>query len=156
MRPVRIVTRARNYTDRLGRIWGADRYFSRGSQVTRSEPVTNTADPDFFASERFGNFVYTIPVAEGRYAVTLWFSETWFGPGQPGGGGAGSRLFDVYSNGIALLRNFDQFRAAGGAQRAIGRTFHGIVPNAQGKIVLSFVPVVNYACVNAIEVVDES
>jgi len=54
-----------------------------------------------------------------------------------------------------LLHSFDVFRAAGGDHRAVERTFHGIAPNAQGKIVLSFVPVTNYACVNAIEVVDE-
>jgi hypothetical protein len=137
-------------------VWGADRYFRHGSTVARSEPVSNTPDPEIFAAERFGNFTYTIPVADGRYTVTLRFAETWFGPGKPGAGGAGSRTFDVYCNGIALLRNFDIFRTAGGAQRAIEKTFHGVTPNAQGKIELSFVPVVNYACVNAIEVVDES
>jgi len=121
----------------------------------RSEPVRNTPDPDLFRAERFGNFTYAIPVAEGRYNVTLQFAESWFGPGQPGGGGPGSRAFDVYCNGVALLRNFDVFRAAGGDHRAVERTFNGIAPNAQGKIVLSFVPVTNYACVNAIEVADE-
>ncbi|HLY19368.1 MAG TPA: malectin domain-containing carbohydrate-binding protein [Bryobacteraceae bacterium] len=156
MRPVRIVARARNYTDQQGHVWGADRYFMRGFGVARSEPVTNTPDPEIFGAERFGNFVYAIPAAEGRYTVTLKFAETWFGPGHPGGGGPGSRVFDVYCNGTALLRNFDILRAAGGPQRAIEENFHGVTPNAQGKIVLSFVPVVNYACVNAIEVVDES
>ena len=156
MRPVRIVTRPSNYTDRQGRVWGADRYHIRGSVVSRSEPVSNTPDPEMFAGERFGNFIYNIPVAEGRYAVTLKFAETWFGTGRPGGGGAASRIFDVYCNGTALLRNFDLFRAAGGSQRAMEKTFHGLSRNAQGKIMLSFVPVVNYACVNAIEVVDES
>ena len=156
MRPVRVVARARNYTDQQGQVWGADRYFSHGFAVLRSEPVSNTADPEMFQAERFGNFRYTIPVADGRYTVTLRFAETWFGPAKPGAGGVGSRVFDVYCNGIALLRNFDIFRAAGGAQRAVEKTFRGVTPNAQGKIVLSFVPVVNYACVNAIEVVDDS
>jgi len=32
------------------------------------------------------------------------------------------------------------------------RTFENLEPNAQGKIVLEFVPVANYAEVNAIEV----
>jgi hypothetical protein len=155
MRPVRIVTRARNYTDRRGQVWGADRYFSSGFAAPRSEPVSNTADPEMFQTERFGNFRYAIPVADGRYTVTLRFAETWFGPGKPSAGGAGSRIFDVYCNGIALLRNFDIFRAAGAAQRAVEKSFPGIAPNAQGKIELSFVPVVNYACVNAIEVVDD-
>jgi len=87
--------------------------------------------------------------------VTLRFAETWFGPGKPGGGGVGSRIFDIYCNGTTLLRNFDILRSAGGPQHAIEKTFHGVTPDAQGKIMLSFVPVVNYACVNAIEVVDE-
>jgi hypothetical protein len=152
---VRIVARARNYTDQRGRVWGADRYFSHGFAVPRSEPVSNTADPEMFQAERFGNFRYTIPVTEGRYTVNLQFAETWFGQGKPGAGGAGSRMFDVYCNGAALLRNFDMFRAAGGPQRAIEKSFHGIAPNAQGKIELWFVPIVNYACVNAIEVVDD-
>jgi hypothetical protein len=42
-----------------------------------------------------------------------------------------------------------------GATGRLTKTFHGIAPNAYGKIVLCFVPVVNYGCVNAIEVVDE-
>jgi hypothetical protein len=88
--------------------------------------------------------------------VTLLFTEAWFGPGKPGAGGEGSRMFDVYCNGSTLLRNFDIYRAAGGGQKAIYKSFHGISPDAQGKIELSFVPVVNYACVNGIEVVDDS
>ena len=156
MHPVRILAGGHSYTDRRGVVWGADRYFSHGSTVARSEPVSNTPDPEIFAAERFGNFTYTIPAADGRYTINLKFAEAWFGPGKPGGGGVGSRVFDVYCNGISLLRNFDIFRAADGAQRAIEKSFHGIIPNAQGKIVLSFVPVVNYACVNAIEVVDDS
>jgi malectin (di-glucose binding ER protein) len=156
MRPVRIAARTHNYIDQHGLVWAADRYYSHGNVVARAEPVANTADPEIFRAERFGHFTYAIPAAEGRYTVTLKFAETWFGPGKPGGGGAGSRVFDLYCNGSALLRNFDIFRAAGGSQRAIEKTFHGIVPNAQGKIVLSFVPVVNYACVNAIEIVDET
>lgn len=156
MRPVRIVARARNYTDQRGQVWGADRYFSHGFAVPRSEPVSNTPDPEMFQSERFGNFTYTIPVAEGRYLVNLRFAENWFGAEKPGAGGVGSRIFDVYCNGAVLLRNFDISRTAGGSLRAIERSFHGITPNAQGKIELSFVPVVNYACINAIEIEDES
>jgi len=38
----------------------------------------------------------------------------------------------------------------------LDKTFHGLTPNAQGMLVLNFVPVENYAEVNAIEVVDES
>ncbi len=156
MRPVRILVRDQRYTDQAGRVWLPDRYFSRGQTVLRPEAISGTPDPELYRGERYGNFTYTIPVAPGRYTLRLRFNEAWFGPGRPGGGGAGSRLFDVYANGVALLRNFDIFQTAGGSNRALDKVFHGLEPNAQGKLALSFVPVRNYACVNAIEVVDES
>ena len=71
-------------------------------------------------------------------------------------GGLGSRVFDVYCNGVALLRDFDIFKQAGGEGRPLDRTFSGIRPNAQGKIVLTFVPIKGMACVNGIEVVEDS
>ena len=57
---------------------------------------------------------------------------------------------------MALLRNFDFFKEAGGANRAVEKTFHALPASAAGKLVLTFVPIKNYACVNAIEVVDET
>jgi hypothetical protein len=53
------------------------------------------------------------------------------------------------------LKNFDIAKEAGGLNRSLDRTFHGLEPNAQGKLVLSFVPVVNYACINALEIIPE-
>ena len=53
---------------------------------------------------------------------------------------------------MALLKNFDIYKEAGGSDLALDRTFTGLQPNAQDKFVISFVPVRNYACVNAIEV----
>ena len=117
--------------------------------------MAGTRDPELYRAERFGNFTYTIPVVPGRYRVTLKFAETWFGPGKPGGGGRDYRMFDVYANGVALLKNFDIYEEAGGPDRALDRTFRGITPNALGKIVLSFVPVKNYASVNAIEIAED-
>lgn len=156
MRPVRILAGSMGFRDRKGRFWTADRFSTGGQVVARTQTqVTGTTDPELYQYERFGNFSYAIPIAEGRYAVTLHFSEAWFGPGKPVGGGEGSRLFDVYANGVALLRSFDIFKTAGAENRAVTRTFRGLTPNAQGKLMLQFVPVKNYACVNAIEVVAE-
>jgi len=144
------------YVDRAGRVWNPDNYYSGGRLARRKGSVTGTEDPDLFASERYGRFDYSIPVASGKYAVTLHFSETYFGTPNSGSGGVGSRVFDVYCNGVPLLKNFDIFKEAGGASRALGRTFHGLEPNAAGQLVISFIPVKNDACVNALEVVDES
>ena len=88
-------------------------------------------------------------------SVRLKFSEGHYGHQNTGVGGLGSRVFDVYCNGVALLRNFDIYREAGGEGRPLDRTFSGIRPNAQGKVILSFVPIKGMACVNGIEVVEE-
>jgi hypothetical protein len=122
----------------------------------RTEEITGAADPELYRGERYGNLTYSIPVAPGRYSVTLRFAEAWFGPGKPAGGGVGSRVFDILCNGVALVRNFDIYKEAGGAERPVTRTFHGLEANHQGKLILSLVPVTNYACINAIEITDES
>jgi hypothetical protein len=155
LRPVRIVARETPVNSKDGRLWEADRYFIGGQHVLRADFVKGTSDPEVYKGERYGNFTYAIPVTPGRYTVTLRFSETWFGAKKPAGGGAGDRIFDVYANGVALLRNFDIFKEAGDDDRPLDKVFHSIQANAQGKLVLSFVPIRNYACVNAIEVVDE-
>lgn len=156
IQPIRLVAQEHSYTDDSGRIWIPDRYSMGGRLIKIARTVSGTPDAGLYSGERYGHFDYAIPVAEGRYALTLRFAETYFGPTNPGGGGVGSRVFDVYCNGVALLRNFDVFKEAGGENRALERTFHGLQPNAMGKIMLSFVPVTNYASVKAIEVVDES
>jgi len=115
-------------------------------------PILNTPDPSLFSAERYGNFRYVIPVADGAYTVRLHFAETWWGKSNPGAGGEGSRVFNVQCNGVTLLKAFDVYREGGGENRALVKTFHGIKPNPQGRIELSFIPSANYAVVNAIEV----
>src|SRR6478609_9274848 len=80
--------------------------------------------------------------------------STFSGPHIRGKGGAGSRIFNVIANGAPLLRNFEIFKAAG-ERRAIEKVFHGLVPNAQGRIEVSFEPVVQYAAVNGLELIAE-
>jgi len=156
LHPLRIVARDNSWTDQQGRVWNPDCYFSGGRLIVHRGQVEGTPDPELFDGERFGNFTYAIPVAQGKYSVTLYFAETYFGAKNAGFGGQGSRIFDVYCNGLALLRNFDIYREAGGPHRPLSKTFHGLVPTAGGKLTLSFVPTKNYALVNAIEVNDET
>jgi hypothetical protein len=155
LRPIRIVAQPRAYTDKEGRVWMPDRYAVGGQMVKRAGAVAGATDAELYAGERFGNLAYSIPVPPGRYGLTLYLSEQWIGPSLPGGGGAGSRLFDILCNGVALARDFDIFQRAGGSNRTLVQTFHGLQPNHQGKLALSLVPVRNFALVNAIEVDDE-
>lgn len=155
LNPVRIVMQQNSYVDHAGGIWSSDRYAIGGILATHQDPAATAIDSHLFDGERFGHFDYQIPVAPGRYAVTLHFVESYIGAAHPRNNEE-ERLFDVYANGVALLRDFDIFKKAGGPSKPVAQTFHGIVPNAAGLIVLSFVPVRNYACVSAIEVTDES
>jgi hypothetical protein len=150
-----------SWQDSAGHQWDADTYFLGGNALVRATNPVRASDAmplnaALYSSERWGHFSYALPVPEGRYKVTLNFSEGHYGHRNTGVGGLGSRVFDVYCNGVALLRNFDIYREAGGEGRPLNRTFSGISPNAQGKIILSFVPIKGMACVNGIEVAEEA
>ncbi len=162
VRPVRIRAGwTSSWQDSAGRQWQSDSHFMGGNALVRATnpaEASNSILPDMslYASERWGNFSYAVPVADGRYRVTLKFCEGHYGRHNTGIGGVGSRVFDVYCNGVALLRDFDILKEAGGEGRPVIRTFSGIRPTAQGKIVLGFVPIKGMACVNGIEVVEDS
>lgn len=155
MNPVRIVMQENSYIDHAGRFWGSDQYAIGGLLATHQNPAETDTDVHLFDGERFGHFTYMIPVAPGHYTVTLHFIEDYFGTKEDVWGYK-AREFDVYANGLALLRNFNILAEAGKPIKPVTETFHGIEPNAAGQIVVSFVPIKNYACVSAIEVTDEA
>jgi hypothetical protein len=156
LKPIRITMQPTSYVDHKGQRWRADDYYINGLRSTERGKVSGTDDPEIFGAERFGHFSYAIPVdRRGRYTVILHFAEFYHGPRLPGGGGAGSRIFHVYCNGQTLLRNFDIYKEAG-SLRVITKTFAHVEPSAQGKINLTFEPVLNNASISGIEILDES
>jgi|GEM_PF-6406196 len=151
--PVRILAgQTGGRVDGEGRLWEGDRYYRGGLTSTRTGAVVGARDRSLFEGERYGSFLYVVPVPPGEYRVTLYFAETWFGAGNPAGGGAGSRRFDVLINGEARLRDVDVYREAGGANRALVKTIDGVEPAADGAIEIAFSPLVQNAMVNAVEV----
>lgn len=153
--PLRIVAQDNNFIDRAGQVWASDRYYVGGRSTSDGKVPSGTTDPGLFTSQRYGHFSYRLPAPPGKYMLRLLFAETFFGPDNRGNGGAGSRVFNVYCGGTAILRQFDIFKAAG-ENRAIEKVFHKIEPNAAGIIDLTFEPVVNYAIVQAIELTQEN
>jgi hypothetical protein len=153
--PVRIVAQDNPITDSEGRFWSADQYYSGGTAVCRRTTLTNSED-SLFHGERYGNFSYRIPVAHGKYRLSLHFAETWFGTPESHAPAEGSRIFNVFVNGVALLRNYQVVQDAGSPNREVTKVFDNLEPNAQGVLLIEFVPVENYAEVNAIEVVATS
>ena len=153
--PIRLVMQPRSFTDHNGQFWHPDDYFLDGYTSTKRTQITGTADPDIFAAERYGHFSYAIPVdTRDRYTLILHFAELYFGPNASGVGGVGSRVFRVLCNGDTLLDNFDVFKEAG-SLHALIKTFSHLKPTAQGKLNITFEPIVNNATVSGIEVIDE-
>ena len=155
LNPLRIVAQENFLTDSSGAVWSPDNYVIGGQLSGHPGLVAGTHDPDLYDRERFGHFEYALPLDTGKYGLSLHFAERYWGTGNQGGGGEGNRIFDVFCNGVALLRNFDILKETG-PQHALVKTFHGLTPNAQGKLVLTFVPVKDYASLYALEVVDET
>jgi hypothetical protein len=158
LEPIRIRAHQANFVDTSGTHWSGDKYFIDGRTYTYGNPERGPRIPDLYTGERHGNFSYAIPVAPGSYTVKLHFLETFFSPLIPAAPchGVGCRVFDVTCNGVMLLQDFDVVREAAGAFQPVVREFHGLRPNGQGKLLISFLPKVNYAEVRAIEVLDEA
>jgi hypothetical protein len=151
--PIRIVAGSNSYKDPQGNVWLPDRYVLGGRPGQSAKGVKN-GQAGLYDFHRVGNFRYILPVVPlEKYRVRLYFQEPWFGKENAGIGGPGSRVFDVWCNGAALLKDFDILNEAG--SNPVVKTFENIQATAQGKIELIFTPVVNYPLVNAIEVLPE-
>ena len=152
LRPIRIATREEPYTDSIGRLWSPDRHFSGGKLVKRIEAIH---DP---RTRAYRGERYT-PLTPSPYRPTPPTPPSSTSPSSVGGTGAGaanSRLFDILCNGLMLQQNFDVHKEAGGPFLAIRKTYRGLKPTPNGKLVFQFVPSKNYAFVNAIEILDET
>ncbi|MGA9586818.1 MAG: malectin domain-containing carbohydrate-binding protein, partial [Terracidiphilus sp.] len=151
--PIRIVAASNPYKDPGGNVWLPDRYVIGGRPGQRPKVVKNE-QTGLYGSHRVGNFRYILPVVPfEKYRVRLYFQEPWFGKENAGIGGPGSRVFDVWCNGVALLNNFDILNEAG--SRPVVKNFDNVQATALGKIELTFSPIINYPLINAIEVVPE-
>jgi hypothetical protein len=155
IRPVRLLARQTPYYSNDSHWWSPDSYFQGGQMATYSAPVGGTDDPELYETERWGNFSYAIPVAPGKYSVVLHFAARHGSWNQPGGTlTAVAHRFNVFCNGADLLKNFDLPREARQSDVVV-RRFTSLEPNAQGKLLLSFVPVEGYATVTGIEVLPQ-
>jgi len=155
IRPVRIVARDVPYYSDDSRWWSPDTYFKGGQLRANQETALGTDDPEFYESERWGHFSYAIPVAPGKYSVTLHFiahkapERT-----EVQSADVEERTFNIFCNGKAILSNVKIVDKVG-ENRPLVWKIKGLEPNAQGKLLLEFVPVTRYATVSAIEVMAE-
>lgn len=155
--PIRMVMQRTPFTDHNGQFWQPDDYYMNGRLSDQRQEIAGSPDPDLFAMERYGHFTYAVPAdTRDRYTLILHFVEFYFGTQASGGsGGTGSRVFRVICNGQTLLDDFDIYKEAG-SLHVLTKTFYHLKPSAQGKLNLTFEPIVNNATVSGIEVLDES
>jgi Malectin domain len=153
--PLRMLAGPASFHDDKGNLWLPERFFQGGRRTFHADNLPKVVNPRLFEWERYGHFGYHIPVvADKEYKVTLYFSEGWFGRSNGGPGGIGSRVFDVYSNGTILLKDFDIAKDQNNGTVVV--TFDHVKPTAHGMLELYFTPIQNYPLINAIEVKPES
>lgn len=133
---VRILAGAtRDYLDRAGKIWSADRDFSGGMPVNSSvQHIWRTLEPEIYRHSRQGDFTYDIPLRPGIYELHLHFAEAEYGPEDHLGGGEGSRLMAITINRKPMLSGFDVVSDAGGSRTADVKVFTDIAPASDGKL----------------------
>lgn len=138
------------YTDGQGKNWAADNFFVNGQTFSNATAIANTNDDVLYQTERYdANQQYEIPVAgTGPYQVNLHFAELFFG--LSGGGGVGSRVFDIVIEGENKLLNFDIFAEVGAAAATI-KTF-GNITVTDGALSISLPATANNGKISAIEV----
>lgn len=148
----RVNANGQAYTDGEGEDWVGDNYFVGGSGYAKvGQAIGNTTDDELYEEERFGNFSYEFPVANGDYTVELHFAEIYFGlPGGGSAGGVGSRIFNVNIEGeTEELSNYD-IVADVGPGNAVIKSFPITVTD--GTLNIVFTTVTNNAKVSAIAI----
>mmetsp|Transcript_19672 Transcript_19672/g.32245 ORF Transcript_19672/g.32245 Transcript_19672/m.32245 type:complete len:2037 (+) Transcript_19672:238-6348(+) len=129
-----------NYTDGLGRLWIADKFYDSGINDPASawffdKQIAGCPNGTMrvFQTERWGGrgtpprLTYNIPVPKvGMYTVQLFFVETWWTA-------TGKRLLDIYVQGTKMVSGYDVWADVGAQYTLASRTLTGAVTSvAQG------------------------
>jgi hypothetical protein len=104
------------YVDASGLTYQADTNFEGGHVASTSSPIAKTEDDALYQSERYGEFNYDLPIADGEYTVTLKFAENYWN-------NRGERLFRVKNEGQVDIMPLTIFSSAGGKNIAYDRVY---------------------------------
>jgi hypothetical protein len=121
----------------------ADQYFSGGKTAKTTAAIDGTTNDALYQSERYGDFSYAVPVANGEHQLTLKFAEFYWNA-------AGKRVFDVTAEGKLIVNDLDIFSAAGGKNKAYDVTVPVTVND--GTLNLNFTTVKDNAKISAIHI----
>jgi Malectin domain/Polysaccharide lyase len=134
------------YAGADGTVYRNDAWSSGGSTYTTTAAIAGTTDDRLYQTERFGDFSYNIPVANGDYLVTLKFAEIYWTE-------VGRRVFNVSMEGKAVLSHLDLVAKVGPKARydvTLPVTVTG------GFLTVGFQSVVDNATISGIKVAPKS
>jgi hypothetical protein len=131
------------FASTTGTAYATDSNFTGGSAAKTTATITGTTDVTLYQSERWGNFSYNIPVANGSYSLTLKFAEIYFTA-------AGQRVFSVTVNGQTVVSNLDIYAKVGK-----NAAYDVVVPVnvTNGAITIGFTSTKDYAKLSAMKIV---
>nr|RNJ70815.1 MAG: hypothetical protein EDM05_02260 [Leptolyngbya sp. IPPAS B-1204] len=142
---IRINAGGPDYTDKAGNLWRADTFFTGGALYSTSAPIANATDGALYQTERFGNFSYAIPVANGIYDVRLLLADNYWND-------VGKRVFDVSVENLQQrIRDVD-ILARTRKHAAFDLRIES-VEVIDGSLDLSFLSKVDNASITAIEII---
>ncbi len=133
--------------------FGSDAFFEGGKAGTVNKPADYGKDPEYKAIDgaansriaatyREGEFRYRVPVAPGRYLVTLTFVEPKVGIGE--------RILTVLAQGKPRIVDLDIAATANAPLKAVVKTFE--VDEKDGLVDLRFTASKGLAIVSSVEV----
>jgi hypothetical protein len=132
--------------DEAGVTWLADQGFADGETVDRPGiQIANTKTPSLYFSERYSMTKFEQKLPNGKYLVKLHFAETYEGIEAPG-----QRVFTFNVEGREF-KDFDVWVKAGGPLRAYVESVP--VTITDGKLDITFSPVVENPEINALEII---
>ena len=118
--------------------------------------ITNTVFDPYYTSECYYSAASTQTISDAAiiagqsYTLYLHFAEIYFGAGNPGGGGNGSRIFHLLVNGQIILENLDIHALAGPSQALVFR--YDVTATTNGSVTVGLIPLIQNAKISAIEV----
>ena len=145
------------YVDGSGKTWLADQEKTDkvdwgviGGDVVLRETVAipGTQAPMVYLNERYSMAGYVFKLPAGKYTVRLHFAETYEGVTS-----AGERIFDISINKKVVIKDFDVFKAAGGANKPVIKEFKDI--EVTDKLAIDFETNEQNPEINGIEILAE-
>ena len=100
-------------------------------RTTNPAEGSNSIAPDMalYASERWGHFSYALPVADGRYRLTLKFCEGHYGKRNSGPGGVGRYRAQLLEAGLVGDASAPLLHAMESAGYGRPSAFNGMDPS---------------------------